>query len=298
MWRSKETKEKLYKALKKFNEFIFFDVETTGFSAEKNHIIEFSAIKCLCWEDKDQIKIRIINSIDVLINPQYALPPKITELTGITDNDLMQAPMEDEAFVVIKEFLGDETSSAFCGHNVNFDIRFVTAMYGRYGYSFDPGIALDTLEMARDLVCKEDTSDFKLGSLLRLFECDEGLTFHRAIDDVKGTVRLFSCFCSLYKMRDKNSPAQTCVKRRPVVKEMRYWKGFRGNSRIYIHTNLGAFFYDIRTKTWGKKPDNPYELEEIDMEFLKKSAMEQSGVFDEREFVRVHRQRSEGCNCR
>ena len=66
-------------------------------------------------------------------------------------------------------------------------------------------------------------------------------------------------------------------------------QGYRGKSRIYIATDLGAFYYDILSQTWDKKPDNPYDINEIDMERLRADCFAMANVTTEREFAKYGR---------
>lgn len=154
MWRTSKTKELLFEALGNATEFIVFDTETTGFSAEKNHIIQISGIKFTVSPDLD---VKEIGRIDCYINPMYSLPPKIIEITGITDEFLVDKPDEETVFYNnIYPFFG-ENPDCVIAYNTPFDMRFMKALYARYGKTFEPKYELDVLEMARDLVEKNDS---------------------------------------------------------------------------------------------------------------------------------------------
>lgn len=283
MWRSDKTKNAV---LTLFNasasELIVFDVETTGFKADCNRVIQFSGIKFSVFDGKMVEKDRI----STYINPEFALPEKITEITGITDEMLVDAPKEKEIFPRIKLFLGDDPT--VCGHNVGFDIRFMKAMYSRYGCAFEPSVVLDTLEMARDLASDNAFENNRLGTLAKHYGVDYGLTFHNALDDVLACSRLLKIFYEEY-MEGEQKKTTLCdapTKQKVIVKYLRYWAGYRGHSRIYIFTNCGDFFYDIFNKVWGKGPNNVFELDMIDMESLRADALKLANAADEREFAR------------
>ena len=95
------------------NNYVVFDIETTGLDPEFDEIIEIGAVKI-----KDGIKIDTFNS---LIKPEYEIDEFITELTGITNEMVENAPSIDEVLPKFMDFIKDYI---IIGHNVNFDINF------------------------------------------------------------------------------------------------------------------------------------------------------------------------------
>lgn len=286
MWRSKKTIEAVLRVFKSNDELIVFDVETTGFSAEKDRIIQFSGIKFRISDGNLVEKERF----DTYINPGYPLPEKITAITGITDEMLRRAKCENEVFPKIALFLGNGPVS--CGHNAAFDVRFIKALYGRNGCEFEPPIVLDTLEMARDLSGGKAGSN-KLGALADYYGVSAGLTFHNSMDDVIACSRLLNVFYKEYKEKEEEmieSVTEECGipnnKTRAKVYKLSFWQGYRGNSRIYVFTSLGDFFYDIRKKAWDKGKNNVYDIDNVDMEQLKADSLKLAKATDEKEFAR------------
>lgn len=286
MWRSESTKNELLRLFQTSSELIVFDVETTGFSSDKNHVIQFSGLK-LSISDGN---LNEIERFDTYINPGYSLPEKITEVTGITDSILVDAPSERDIFPKIHSFLGDTPN--VCGHNVSFDIRFAKAMYSRYGLNFEPQATLDTLEMARDIAASiKELPNNKLGTLATHFGVDYGLTFHNSMDDVIACSRLLRVFLKEYKEREDEREATTmmgmaCEKTKAKVQSLRFWPGYRGHSRIYIYTDCGDFYYDIFKKIWGKGNNCFYEIDMIDMEQLRVDSLKFANAATEREFAK------------
>lgn len=101
-------------------EFSVLDVETTGLSARSNHVIEIGIVKVK--------NLKVIDKYSSLINPGYRIPAFITQLTGITNGDVKNAPSFDQIADDIKNFIGD---SIISGHNLSFDDSFLTAEYLR-----------------------------------------------------------------------------------------------------------------------------------------------------------------------
>lgn len=278
MWRSKDTMTDVLNTFDSYDSVIVFDTETTGFNAEKDRIIQLSGQKYRI----ENGELILSEEFDHYINPERTLPSKITEITGITDEMLNEAKTEDELFEEIKEFFG---TFPLVAYNSGFDCRFMTAMYLRHGCEFSPAIVLDVLEMARDIVKKNETANFKLETMATLYGVNADLTFHNSMDDVTATARLLQIFYNEYKDREALGAMLLPTKRAKIF-GMHYWPGFKGMSRIYLQTNLGTFYYDIRSKSWDKKPDNPIDIREVDMERLRIDAWALANATNDLEFAR------------
>ena len=277
-WRSSKTGENLLNIFANQEAICVFDTETTGLDATTDRIIQISGIKL------DAKTFEEISRIDMYINPGYPLPAKITEITGITDAMLADKPTEAEAFPVIYEFFGGE-SPVIIAYNTPFDKKFVTAMYARNGKTFSPVAESDVLEMSRDLVKKGETENYKLGTIAHHFDVDEGITFHNSMDDVTATVRLLKIFKEKYEELEANKEEVLLVAPEKIF-SIRFWEGFRGYSRLYINTDIGTFYFDIRSKVWGVKADTPFSLDEVDMEKLRELAFSYTGATTECEFAK------------
>lgn len=282
MWRSEQTKNAVLKLFNSSAELVVLDVETTGFKADRDRVIQFAGIK---FDISDGAMVEK-DRFNTYINPGFPLPEKIVEITGITDEVLADAPAEREIFPTLKLFLGD--TPIVCAHNAKFDLRFMCAMYGRYGCSLEPSDVLDTLEMARDVATPNAFENNRLGTLAKHYGVDYDLTFHNALDDVIACARLLKVFSMEYKEKEEeiSLTSLNVPKQKVVVKSLRYWPGFRGRSRIYIYTNCGDFFYDIFKKVWGKGQNNVFELDMIDMEQLRADSLKLANAATEQEFAR------------
>ena len=288
-WRSRETRDNLFMAEKENRTIVLYDVETTGLNAEKDKVIQLSGIKFRI-EGGKAIEIA---RFDKYINPEIPIPPKITEITGITDDMVFDKQTEKELFPEIADFFG--ISNVISGYNVaKFDNRFIANMFKRNGSEFKPYCTVDVLEMARDIVDAKDTENFKLGTMASRYGVDEGLTFHNSMDDVIATKDLLVVFLQEY--RDTYDEDEGLLNVEPTPEEgkkqvtsvhsIRFWEGYKGFSRLYIGTNLGEFYYDIRKHLWSvNSKSNPYTVDEVDMESLKWQAFKKSDAKNEAEFV-------------
>ncbi len=152
-------------------EYIVFDLETTGLSPTANEIIEIGAVKV-----KNKV---IVDEFLTFVKPSIPhLPEKITELTGITDEMLKDAPPLDGVFDSFMEFIGDLPLVA---HNADFDVAFVRVACTKRGKEL-LNQKVDTLYMARTLL--KDLKRHKLNLVANAL----GVVLenhHRAVDDAK-----------------------------------------------------------------------------------------------------------------
>lgn len=165
--------------LNKFvDDYVLVDIETTGLSPVNDDIIEIGAIKV---ENN-----KMVDTFNQLIKIDRSLPPFITNLTGITDEMLKTGRMPDEVFREFVNFIGE---SVIIGHNVNFDLGFLSNKCKKY---LDYNLAndyIDTLYLARRLV--PHSVNYKLGTLANLFNISyKGA--HRGLKDVEITYEVYN----------------------------------------------------------------------------------------------------------
>ena len=162
------------------NTYVVFDFETTGFNAGgKDSIIEIGAVKLKNGE--------IIDKFDMLINPGKPLSPHISELTGITDFMLKDAPTEEEA---VKEFIKWTGNLPMVAHNAKFDASFLTMAYKKYNLGEYTNPLLDTLELSRAI--EPTAARHSLSALVKRYDIpwDEE-SHHRGDYDAEATALIF-----------------------------------------------------------------------------------------------------------
>ena len=242
-------------------QFIIFDTETTGTKADKDYVVEFSAIRCEIRNGA----VKELESLDIFIKPPFPVPQGAIDVHHITNEFLADKPSETEVFPIIKDFFGP--NPIVMGHNVDFDIDMMNAMYLRQNQVFAPQVALDTLEMARDLLTAEEVSDYKLETLVTYFGLNTGITFHSSIDDVRATLRLFTV---LYDEYEKLPPIEPL--KRLYVNRISYWKGYcKEQAGIWLETSAGKMHYSTLLKAWFS---STIPLDRVDIDYLEKELLE------------------------
>ncbi len=163
----------------KDTEFVVFDVETTGLSAQDgDRIVEIAAMKVKNG--------KVIDKFYSLVNPKRVVPPEATRINNITEDMVAQAPTANEVLPKMVSFI---SGACVAGHNVRFDLGFLSyelALMGRKLNESTP--AVDTLKMAKDLL--PYLSNYRLSYLARSLGVTVNET-HRAMADVDLTVQVF-----------------------------------------------------------------------------------------------------------
>ncbi|MDE6744078.1 MAG: 3'-5' exonuclease [Lachnospiraceae bacterium] len=155
-------------------EYIALDLETTGLDPKKNKIIEIAAVHV-----KDGA---VTGRFQSLVNPGWRLPEKITELTGITEEELLNAPVIGEMLGEFLEFIQNRT---IVGHSVMFDYSFLKRAAVNQGLVFEAK-AIDTLKIARKYLA--DLPSRNLHALCLHYGIEHHA--HRALADAEATHEL------------------------------------------------------------------------------------------------------------
>jgi len=160
--------------------FVVLDLETSGASPKTGSAItEIGAVK-VCGG-------QVLGTFKTFVNPGTPLPPFITELTGITDEMLVDAPRIESVLPLLFEFLGSERTTVFVAHNAPFDLSFLKASAALHGYSWPNFRVIDTVKAARFVLTKDDVQNYQLGTLALYFRTEIAPS-HRALDDALATV--------------------------------------------------------------------------------------------------------------
>lgn len=172
---------------REINNFVVFDLETTGLSAKNDKIIEIGAVKI--------VDGKIVDEFSQLINPEIPIPEHITEITSITNDMVEGKPYINEVLPLFKEFIGDFILVA---HNANFDMGFIREKMKLQNIKVDNPV-LDTLELSRAVF--PSLKSHKLNIVAKHLDVSL-INHHRAVDDATATGEIL--IKMLEGLKDKN----------------------------------------------------------------------------------------------
>lgn len=260
--------------LKNNDRLVMYDLETTGLKKDKDRFIQIAAIRYMI---NDDLSLTYEDEFVRLVNPGYLISGEISDLTGITNDDLERQPTEDEIFDEVMDFFRDYPVG---GYNIRaFDNAFMQYYYDRQGVSWEPSGIVDVIELARKVIRKDEVENYKLGTIGAYFGVD--FRAHDAKNDTAATADVFNILIKECLEMEKNRSTVGLVK--PKVYSVHFWEGYRGYSRIYVSTSAGKIYYDIRNSCWGGKDA---DIDLLDMPFIEKEAWKLANCTSEAEFKR------------
>ena len=171
-------------------EYVAFDLETTGLSSLHDTIIEIGAAIMKGSE--------VLSTFQMFVDPHRPLQPKIIDLTGINDQMLAGQPDISEAIPKFLDYVGGRP---LCAHNADFDIGFVTAACEKLGIAFQPTY-VDTLILAQNLL--PELGKYKLNIVADALSLPD-FNHHRASDDAITCGYLLMRFFKMLREQDIDS---------------------------------------------------------------------------------------------
>ena len=166
--------------------FVVFDLETTGFSAAKNKIIEIGAVKV--------VNGSITERFSTFVNPKVPIPYEIEQLTHITDDMVLDAPMIHE---ILPQFMEFCQNAVMVAHNADFDMSFIRHNCDLLGLECEKTV-LYTVALARVLL--PSLNRFKLNTIAKALNISLE-NHHRAVDDAACTAEIFTKFVEMLRER-------------------------------------------------------------------------------------------------
>ncbi|MCJ7552410.1 MAG: GIY-YIG nuclease family protein [Ignavibacteriaceae bacterium] len=190
--------------------FTVIDVETTGLSATKNKVIEIGMVRVE--------KMKIVSRFQSLINPQTYIPGFISQFTGISNDDVSDAPLFED---LADEILSFTENSILTAHNLPFDYSFLKNEFKLCGYETPQFQTLCTLKLSRRIF--PFLKSRSLGSVamhLKIKNSDA----HRALADAETTARILIKLTKQLKKENNISSLQNLldyqsnIGTRPILK--------------------------------------------------------------------------------
>ena len=215
--------------------FCVLDLETTGLSFRTEKITEIGIMKVKNGE--------VIDSFSTFVNPEKPIPPKVVEVTNITDDMVKDAPTINEIFPKMLEFIGED--SILVAHNADFDIGFLKYNAKQLGYTLE-NTYLDTLRLAKLLF--PEFKRYKLGMIADKLGIVVEVA-HRALDDVDTTVKVLNVMFDMlkekeiYTLDDIDRKFEVDFKKLPSYHAIILAKDYVGLKNLYKLVSISHLHY-------------------------------------------------------
>ena len=257
------------------SDFTCFDFETTGLSVHTAEIIEIGAVKVRNWDG--------IECFHTFVKPSKPITPEVTKLTGISNNDVEDAPTISEVLPAFMEFIEGET---LLGHNIeHYDLSILKRIAAEYNL-FVTNDYTDTLSVSRAFL--PELPSHSLEALCDFYEF-ENVEAHRALSDCLATAEVYRCImCNVtgnsgrVKKKKKERP------HRPAFSEQTQalvtLKGILSGITCDNVLSEGEIFY---LKDWLDKNTDLEGNYPFDIAFREVSAALADGVLEQCELDRM-----------
>lgn len=227
---------------------VVFDIETTGFHAMNNRIIEIGAVKVVGGQ--------ITERFSEFVNPEVPIPYRITELTSIRDEDVIGAPTID---VILPRFLEFCQDAVLVAHNADFDMSFIKANCNCLGYP-DAFTYVDTVALARYLL--PSLRRYKLDNVAKALDISLE-HHHRAVDDAECTAQIYVKFIAMLKDRGLYSLTDVnleCTPDEEAIRKMTSFHCIVLAKNDIGRINLYRLISDSHLKYYSRTPRVPKSL--------------------------------------
>ena len=233
-------------------DFVVFDIETTGFSPVENRIIEIGAVKVSGG--------KIVDRFSTFVNPEVPIPFEIEKLTSITDDMVVDA---EKIETILPQFLQFSEGCMLVAHNAEFDMSFMIENCKRQGLNHD-FTYIDTVGIARVMMPGQakHTLDAVAKALGVSLE-----NHHRAVDDAEATAEIFvklipmmekDGITTLAQINEKGKSSPDIVKKLPTYHAIILAKNNEGRMNLYRLVSQSHLTYFSRRPRIPKSLLNQY----------------------------------------
>lgn len=234
-------------------DYVVIDLEMTGLNPKTDAILEVAAVRVRAGKPKE--------TFGLLVKTERRLSDKITELTGITEAMIKNAPDANDVMAAYFAFVGEDV---LVGHNVIFDYSFLKQWAVNHKVSFER-TAVDTLKLARKFLPPEQKKTLEDLCIYFGIPRENG---HRALDDAMETARLFDCLQQQFFETDRGQfapkPLQYKVKKQSPATEFqkKYLKLYASHFHLALPQPLEAMtkseasrLRDVWFARYGRMPE-------------------------------------------
>ncbi len=186
-----------------FSDYVVFDLETTGISCMQDRVVEISAIKVIGGQ--------VAEEFSSLVNPERPIPFRASQVNGITDEMVKDAPVFRD---VLKDFLAFIGDLPLVGHNIHsFDLKFLYRDCENYYGQLIANDYVDTLKMSR--ICLPELKKHSLTDLAAFYGISTRGA-HRALNDCRMNRAVYEKMCEV--LADKMKSIRRCPKCGNILK--------------------------------------------------------------------------------
>ncbi len=221
--------------------YAIVDIETTGGQPSQDAITEIAIIV----HDGTQI----VDQYSTLINPERPIPFFITQLTGISDEMVREAP---RFFEVAKKIVEMTENCIFVAHNARFDYSFLKKQFNDFGYNYQRK-TLCSVRLARKLI--PGLPSYSLGKLCKSLNI-ELIDRHRALGDALATAKLFDLMLKIEDAEITEDAVKEEIKAGilpPAISKEMIAKLPDATGVYYFHDASGEVIYVGKSKNIRKR---------------------------------------------
>ncbi len=225
--------------------YVVFDLETTGKNSKTNKIIEIGAVKIVNGEIQDRFS--------TFVNPHEPVPFEIVNLTGITDDMLLEAPSIEN---ILPDFIGFCADSVMVAHNAEFDMGFLKENCRILNIERE-FTSVDTVSLARALM--PNLNRFKLDTVAKALHIPL-YNHHRAVDDAECTAKIYQAFIEMLKSRDMDTLDKVnewTLASDDRIKKMETYHAIILAKNVKGRTNLYRLISNSHLKYYNRRPRIP-----------------------------------------